>query len=42
MSLYKYSGKWAAKFKRRHLGYFDVEEDADRAYEIAAREGSQI
>lgn len=32
------NGKWAAKLKRRHLGYFATKEEAARAYDAAARE----
>lgn len=41
VSLYKKSGRWvayiAAHGKRRHIGYFDDEEAAARAYDAEAR-----
>jgi hypothetical protein len=37
VSLKRESGKWSARLGRQHLGYFDLEEDAAKAYN-AARE----
>lgn len=38
VNLHRASGKWLARIASRHLGYFDDEEAAARAYDAAATE----
>jgi hypothetical protein len=36
VAFYKKTGKWIVHFRTKHIGYFDSEEDAARAYNVAA------
>lgn len=38
VSWHKHASKWRAMIKSKHLGYFDTQEDAAKAYDKAAKE----